>query len=92
VTAEEVKQIRGRLGWSAHVLAKVLGAAVRTVEDWERGIARVPGPAAFALELLDELRRRKIPVSALERGDQLQADRAARRRGIVKDPGSGALH
>lgn len=44
--------IRHYLGLSQEALAILLGAGKRTVEHWEQGTRKVPGPAARLMWLL----------------------------------------
>ena len=52
MTAAEVIEIRRAAGLSQSQLARRLGVAVRTVQNWEQGL-RVPrGPAVLMLETI----------------------------------------
>jgi len=52
VTAAAIRAIRESAGLSQSQLARRLGVAVRTVQNWEQGL-RVPrGPAVLMLETI----------------------------------------
>lgn len=54
MTAEELRALRGRLGYDRKALAEMLGASYRTLQDWELKTTPVPGPVALAVRLLAE--------------------------------------
>lgn len=51
-TADDVKQVRRKLGASQSLLAKFLGVSVKTVRAWEQGVHPIP---AIAARFLDEI-------------------------------------
>lgn len=51
---EAVKKIRGLLGASQTVFARLLGVSVRTVRSWEQGIN---SPSDMACRFMDEIQR-----------------------------------
>lgn len=55
---EEVRQLRGRCGFSQEDLARLIGASWATVSRWERGIARPTADTEGKLKRLIELDRR----------------------------------
>jgi DNA-binding transcriptional regulator YiaG len=56
MTADELKEIRSRLGLTQRQLAERLGLSHRdTVRAWEAGKTPIGGPAALALRLVDRL-------------------------------------
>ena len=53
-TPEKVKQTRQRLGVSQVLFARFLGVSVKTVQQWEQGVAE---PMPVACRFMDEIRR-----------------------------------
>ena len=51
-SAEEVKSIRKKSGYSQSVFAKCLGVSKKTVEAWEEGVNTPSGPALRILSLI----------------------------------------
>ena len=54
MTSNELQTARVALGWSASELARQLDTPLRTYQDWEAGVNRIPGVAAVAVRLLGE--------------------------------------
>jgi transcriptional regulator with XRE-family HTH domain len=54
--AQDVKDLRKRLGWSQQRFATEIGVAVTTVSRWERGIS---SPFPIALEKIKSLARER---------------------------------
>lgn len=54
MTAIELQTARLVLGWSASELARQLDTPLRTYQDWEAGVNRIPGIAGVAVRLLSE--------------------------------------
>ena len=52
--ADEIKEIRNKLGLSQTAFARVIGASKKAVEAWEAGVNIPQGPAQRMLELLDK--------------------------------------
>lgn len=52
MSAEELRQIRHRLGHSQAGLAGELGVSIRAVQSWEQGWRRVPPNIALLLRIL----------------------------------------
>ncbi len=52
MTPAEIKDLRARLGLTQKQLAAKLGVAWRTVQQWESGRRKAPGPAVILLEQL----------------------------------------
>lgn len=50
--AEELRQIRHRLGYSQAGLAGELDVSIRAVQSWEQGWRRVPSNVALLLRIL----------------------------------------
>jgi DNA-binding transcriptional regulator YiaG len=70
MTAEDFRRVRTEeLKFSQADLARVLRTPLRTLQDWERGVSRIPGVAVVALGLLVEKEERVMAriVSDIER-------------------------
>lgn len=52
MTADEIKQLRSKLGWSQKKLSDHIGVEVMTVSRWERGLNQPKGATLKALERL----------------------------------------
>ena len=52
MTAQDVKALRRRLGWTQRELAAALNVTVTTVARWEQGVRAVTPLAATSLGLL----------------------------------------
>jgi DNA-binding transcriptional regulator YiaG len=52
MTAEEVRQLRRRLGLSQPAFARLVGVHEVSVSRWENGAVRVPEPTARLIKLL----------------------------------------
>ncbi len=52
--AENIKEIRGKIGLSQSSFSSVLGVSKKTVEAWESGRCIPQGPAQRMLELIDK--------------------------------------
>lgn len=52
--AEQIKEIRGRMGLSQTSFSAVLGVSPKTIEAWEAGKCIPQGPAQRMLELMDK--------------------------------------
>lgn len=55
MTADELREVRQKLGLSTAGLAKALRlgkAGARTVRRWESGDSQIPGPAEVAMEFM----------------------------------------
>jgi DNA-binding transcriptional regulator YiaG len=53
VTPADLKAARENLGLSQASLAQRLGIAWRTYSNYERGVARIPGPVRLAMRALE---------------------------------------
>jgi Predicted transcriptional regulator len=53
-TPKMVRETRGLLGASQRVFARFLGVSVKTVSEWEQGVAT---PKPIACRFMDEIRR-----------------------------------
>lgn len=52
ISAEEIKAIRKRLGFTQAMFAAVIGVSTKTVEAWETGTNRPIGPARRMISLI----------------------------------------
>lgn len=48
MTAEDLKRLRRKLGWSQAEAAKQLGCSTRSIVNWESASAKVPRTVALA--------------------------------------------
>ena len=53
-SADEIKEIRGRLNMSQGFFADVIGVSKKTVESWEYGRGKPSGAAARVLTIADK--------------------------------------
>ncbi len=51
MTAEELRHIRYRLGFSQSELAEELGVSLRAVQSWEQGWRKIPANAALLVRV-----------------------------------------
>ena len=54
MTHAELKTARCTMGVSASEMARALQTPLRTYQDWESGVNRIPGVVAVAVSLLGE--------------------------------------
>lgn len=54
ITGREVFEIRTRLGHTQESFADLLGVSRATINNWERGKAKLLGPAQRLVQLLDQ--------------------------------------
>jgi DNA-binding transcriptional regulator YiaG len=55
MTSEQLKALRQRANLTQVALAKLVGAgSYRTVQNWEAGIRKIPGPVVKLLEQLEK--------------------------------------
>ena len=59
MTAQEIKELRQRSGWTQERLARELGVSVMTVSRWETGKQKPIPSLQHALDLLPGLHRSK---------------------------------
>ena len=52
ISAEDIKAIRKKLGFTQAVLAAVIGVSTKTVEAWETGTNQPIGPARRMISLI----------------------------------------
>ena len=52
ISAEDIKAIRKRLGFTQAVFAAVIGVSTKTVEAWETGTNQPIGPARRMISLI----------------------------------------
>ena len=52
ISAEDIKAIRKKLGFTQAVFAAVIGVSTKTVEAWETGTNQPIGPARRMISLL----------------------------------------
>ena len=52
ISAEEIKAIRNRLGFTQAMFAAVIGVSTKNVEAWETGTNRPIGPARRMISLI----------------------------------------
>ena len=50
MTSAELKEARLRLGLTQKQMADALATPFRTYQDWERGVSRIPGTVAMAIQ------------------------------------------
>ncbi len=53
-TADEIREIRGKLNMSQGFFAEVIGVSKKTVESWEYGRGKPSGAAARVLTIADK--------------------------------------
>ena len=52
ISAEDIKAIRKKLGFTQAVFAAVIGVSTKTVEAWETGMNQPIGPARRMISLI----------------------------------------
>ena len=52
ISAEDIKAIRKKLGFTQAVFAAVIGVSTKTVEAWEKGTNQPIGPARSMISLI----------------------------------------
>ncbi len=52
ISAEDIKAIRKKLGFTQAVFAAVIGVSTKTVEAWETGTDQAIGPACRMISLI----------------------------------------
>lgn len=52
ISAEDIKAIRKKLGFTQAVFAAVIGVSTKTVESWETGTNQPIGPARRMISLI----------------------------------------
>ena len=52
ISAEDIKAIRNKLGFTQAVFAAVIGVSTKTVEAWETGTNQPIGPARRMISLI----------------------------------------
>lgn len=52
ISAEDIKAIRKKLGFTQTVFAAVIGVSTKTVEAWEKGTNQPIGPARRMISLI----------------------------------------
>lgn len=52
ISAEDIKAIRKKLGFTQAVFAAVIGVSTKTVEEWETGTNQPIGPARRMISLI----------------------------------------
>ena len=52
ISAEDIKAIRKKLGFTQAVFAAVIGVSTKTVEAWEKGTNHPIGPARRMISLI----------------------------------------
>ena len=53
-TAEEIKNVRKKLGLTQKEFAELLGSSKSTVERWETSASHIRGPLVLLLQFLDK--------------------------------------
>lgn len=56
VTADEVKQIRKKLGLTQKEFAQLIGSSKPTIERWETSNGKITGPLVLLIRMLNENR------------------------------------
>ena len=69
VTADEVKQIRKKLGLTQKEFAQLIGSSKPTIERWETSNGKITGPLVLLIRMLNEnpayVERLRIPEQTL---------------------------
>ena len=58
MTPEQLREARSNLGLTQKQMAAALATPFRTYQDWENGVARIPGMCAVALQCIGKKRKR----------------------------------
>ena len=71
MTADEIKNLRTRLGWTLREMGEVLDVSHMAISKWERA-ERTPGP--YKMAALEQLRNRLDRAEGDERRDEFMSD------------------